>query len=85
MSWPDPRLNAIQTREDLSVFLRDLSGRLREGRFPVENSDPAAFADAAGRWVRSMDGFFMNRGEEVPASPDWSMIAAVICAGLVYE
>jgi hypothetical protein len=85
VSWPDPEVEAIRSREDLAEFLVRLSTKVREGTFPMENTASPDLVNAAGRWVRAMDGFFMNRGEEVPEVPDWAMIAAVFCAALMYE
>ncbi|UQI45886.1 hypothetical protein M1P56_16730 [Streptomyces sp. HU2014] len=86
MNWPDPTLNAIQSREDLADFLTELARKVREGDLSVENATTDSFVDSAGRWARSMDGFFMNVIKEpVPETPDWSMIAAIFRAALVYE
>lgn len=32
-----------------------------------------------------MDGYFRNRGGEVPEQPSWSLIAAMLRAATVYE
>ncbi|MBB5122736.1 DUF7660 family protein [Streptomyces eurocidicus] len=86
MNWPDPTLNAIQSREDLADFLTELARKVREGELSVENATTDSSVDSAGRWTRSMDGFFMNVIKEpVPETPDWSMIAAIFRAALVYE
>lgn len=86
MSWPDASLNEIKTREDLALYLIELGERVRSGELRAENSATAAFVDSAGRWTKSMDGFFNNIIKEpVPESPDWAMIAAIFRAALVYE
>lgn len=86
MTWPDPTLDAIRTRQDLARHLIGLAGRLREGDVVAENSSPESLIEAAGRWTGSMDGFFANvmKGP-VPKDPDWAMIAAIFRAALVYE
>jgi hypothetical protein len=86
MTWPDPTLDAIRTRQDLARHLIGLAGRLREGDVVAENSSPESLIEAAGRWTGSMDGFFVNvMGGPVPEDPDWAMVAAIFRAALVYE
>ncbi|WP_431784792.1 DUF7660 family protein [Streptomyces chumphonensis] len=86
MNWPDATLNEIQSREDLAHFLTALAERVRDGSLVVENATTDSFMDSAGRWTRSMDGFFKNvMKEPVPETPDWAMIAAIFRAALVYE
>ncbi|WP_092557463.1 DUF7660 family protein [Actinoplanes derwentensis] len=86
MNWKDPEIAAVESREDLARYLVSLAARLREGDLPTENPSTDAFIDAAGRWTKSMDVFFSNvLKEPVPDSPDWSTVAAVFRAALVYE
>jgi hypothetical protein len=86
VNWQDPEIGAVGSREDLARYLVSLAARLREGDLSTENPSTDAFIDAAGRWTESMDGFFSNvLKEPVPDSPDWSMVAAMFRAALVYE
>ncbi|EHY87323.1 DUF7660 family protein [Saccharomonospora azurea] len=86
MIWHDDALNQVQNREDLARFLIDLAEQIRDGRLAIENAATVDFVDSAGRWARSMDGFFSNViGESVPETPDWAMVAAMFRAALVYE
>ena len=86
MHWQDAELAAIESREDLARYLESLGAMLREGAISTENPSTDAFIDAAGRWTKSMDGFFSNvLKEPVPDSPDWAMVAAIFRAALVYE
>ena len=80
---PDP--SAVTSREDLSNFLLELARNVSEGRFPMENETSVDYVRAAAYWVRSMQGFFANRGEEMPETPDWKMIAMIFSAAFVYE
>lgn len=57
---------AVVSRADLVAYLVDLSSRVRDGRVAVENMSASDFIEGAAYWVREMDGFFSNRGEEVP-------------------
>ncbi|WP_331750928.1 hypothetical protein OG215_36965 (plasmid) [Streptomyces globisporus] len=86
MNWPDATLNEIQSREDLARFLTGLAEEIRDGSLVAENANTDSFIDSAGRWTRSMDGFFKNVVKEpVPETPDWAMIAAIFRAALIYE
>ncbi|MEU3597663.1 hypothetical protein ABZ714_02840 [Streptomyces sp. NPDC006798] len=85
MSNLDPDTSSVQSREDLSRFLLELAERVDAGSFPNENESSAAYTRAAGYWVRSMKGFFLNRGEEVPGDPSWEMIAMIFSAAFTYE
>ncbi|WP_304453415.1 hypothetical protein [Nocardiopsis sp. YSL2] len=86
MKWPDESLNEVRSREDLARFLIELSGKMERGEIPVENLTAEGLVDAAGRWTCSMDGFFENIIQEpVPENPDWSMVAAIFRAALIYE
>lgn len=80
---PDP--STVQSREDLSNFLLELARNVEAGRFPAENETSVDYVRAAAYWVRSMHGFFANRGEEAPETPDWKTIAMIFSAAFVYE
>ena len=86
VNWQAPEVAAVKSREDLARYLVSLAARLREGDLSTENPSVDAFIDAAGRWMGSMDGFFSNvLKEPFPDSPDWSTVAAMFRAALVYE
>ena len=77
--------SAVESRADLVRFLAELSASVRAGDTNVENESAAALLDAASAWVDDYDGYFVNRGEPIPESPDWKMIATIFSASLVYE
>lgn len=81
----DPDTSSVQSREELSRFLLALAERVDAGSFPNENDSSVDYVRAAGYWVRSMKGFFLNRGEEVPEDPNWEMIAMIFSAAFTYE
>ncbi|MFC5152797.1 DUF7660 family protein [Streptomyces amakusaensis] len=86
MNWPDETLNEIRSREDLAQYLTGLADKVRDGSLLAENATTDSFVESAGRWTKSMDGFFMNvMKEPVPETPDWAIIAAIFRAALVYE
>ncbi len=76
---------AVTSRADLVQYLIGLADRVRDGRMPVENSSSLEFIEAAGYWIQALDGFFSNRGEDVPDAPSWELIAMIFSAALVYE
>lgn len=50
-----------------------------------ENADLGRFLEAFEAWVRDMDGYFENRGEQTPAEPSWSLLATILSAARSYE
>ncbi|MGH3312415.1 MAG: DUF7660 family protein [Streptomyces sp.] len=85
MSNLNPNPADVQSRDDLYRFLVDLAQRVKSGEFPMENESSVDYVKAAAYWIRSMHGFFANRGEQVPADPEWSTIAMIFTAAFVYE
>jgi hypothetical protein len=76
---------AVASRADLVRYLAGLAARVRDGRVAVENESASELIEAAGHWVQAMDGFFSKRGEGVPDTPSWSLVAMIFSAALVYE
>jgi hypothetical protein len=86
VTWPNPKLNGIHSREDLARFLSQMASNLRDDQLALANNTVESFVDSAGRWTRSKDGFFTNvMREPAPENPDWALIAAIFSAALVYE
>ncbi len=59
MTWQDPEVAAVRSREDLARYLVSLAARLREGDLSSENPSAEALIDAAGRtpWTGSLRMF----------------------------
>jgi hypothetical protein len=74
----------VESRADLVRFLAELSKDVESG-MEVENDSADRLLEAASAWINDYDGYFMNRGEPVPESPDWKLIALIFAASLVYE
>lgn len=84
--WGKPSIDDIHDRESLSRYLEALARQVAQGEIPVENPQTADYIDAAGRWTASMDAYFANvHGTEAPSQPDWSMVAAILTAAVMYE
>jgi hypothetical protein len=76
----------INSRAALSVFLKDLSGRLARGEVEWENRDMVQFIEAMSAWVADMDGYYKNaHGQPCPEDPSWRMVAQIILASSQYE
>ncbi len=75
------RAEEVETRDDLVRFLLEMSSQVES----FQNQELAVFLEAASAWLADMDGYFLNRGEEVPVSPDWSLVAGVLAAATVYD
>ncbi len=78
-------VHQVTTRDDLAAYLEELAADIRGGRHPHENTTSASLIDGASGWVADMDGWFANRGEEMPPEPTWRLIAYIFTASLVYE
>jgi hypothetical protein len=76
---------SVRSREDLVTFLESLSARVRRDEAPFENVSAADLLQGAAGWVTDMNAFFTNQGRPVPAEPDWTLVAMIFAAGLVYE
>jgi len=79
------RADAVASRDDLVRFLADLAAEVQAGRHPADNASAADLLEAASAWTADMDGYFANRGEEIPATASWELVAHIFAASLIYE
>ena len=75
----------IATREDFAAFAGALRDHLQGQPSEWENPDLASFLDAIAAWVKDMDGYYLSRGEPVPATPSWKTFGRILLAARVYE
>ncbi len=75
----------VGSRADLVAFIEELAGIIETDIDSAENPTLERYLDAAGRWVADLDGVMQNRGEGVPESPTWSLVASLLYASLYYE
>lgn len=73
------------SREELAVFLFELADSIDKEPDRWENANLDEFLRAWAAWVEDMDGYFLNRGESVPSTPSWQLIAQMLLAARVYE
>ena len=76
---------AVSSRLELAAFLDRLAYSLENDPEDWDNDTLATFIRGWAGWVKGMDGYFLNRGEEVPTVPSWSLIAHMTLAARVYE
>jgi hypothetical protein len=79
-------LSAVTSREDLlrimGEIITDFEG---SGSAEWENATLARFLPAFGSFLHDLDGYFANRGEPIPAQPDWRLLATLLVAATGYE
>jgi hypothetical protein len=76
---------AVRTREDLIKFIGELHKDLNVNSAGWENQTLDQFLEAMKGWVEDMDGVVQNRGEPLPASAEWRLVARLLYAGKTYE
>jgi hypothetical protein len=79
------QVNTISSRKDFVVFVRSLSDSLRISLNDWENANLEGFLYALAAWVEDMDGYFENRGESPPQTPDWKLVGQMLLAARIYE
>lgn len=78
----DNVIESIKTKEDLAqfiIFLRESNPAL------WENSDLKSYLEAIERVILDLDGFYKNRGENIPSEPRWKDVARILWMAGVYD
>ena len=75
----------IQTKEDLADFISEFREDLKLNSADWENPDLERFLAAMEAWIRSIDMYAKNSGDNDVGSPSWSTFAKILCASKVYE
>ncbi|MFI7316815.1 hypothetical protein [Streptomyces venezuelae] len=75
----------VDSRESLARFLQEAVSDLSDNESAWENVTLADFLEAWGAWLQDMPGWCANRGEPVPDSPSWNLVAQMVMAGRIYE
>jgi len=81
----DDYLNNIQSRQDLAVFLRELLKDYQQNSTNWENPELYGYLEALERFIQDLDGYFLNRGEDVPEQPTWKLFAEILLSAKYYE
>ena len=74
---------SVNSRESLIVFMQRFL-RYDDDR-KWENKETSTYLDALVAVVDGIDGLYENRGEILPETPTWKMIAEILTAATVYE
>jgi hypothetical protein len=78
-------IERIEGPADLAQFVEMLRRDLVARGEGWENPTLELFLGAMAAWIRDMDGWFLNRGTDVPDQPDWSLVGHMLMAASVYE
>jgi hypothetical protein len=79
------QLEEVRSKEDLAEFIAALCRDLRTDAGSWENATLERFLDAAQAWIRDMDGYYRNAGQERPDIPSWRTFAEILSAARSYE
>ena len=85
MTTADRRVEAIETRTDLVIFIAALRRGLDIEQDSWENSTLESYLEALQAVLQDWPGRCRNRGEAVPAQPTWRLIAELLLAASIYE
>lgn len=85
MSTSHSAATAVRSREELVAFIQSLRIELEESPGRWANKDLPGFLEALAAWVDDMPGYYENRGEPIPDSPSWAVVACMLAAARVYE
>ena len=75
----------MQTRDDFVIFMHHLVRDLRTCPEQWENPSLEAYLAAIAAWVQDMDGYYRNRGEQVPQYLTWKHVGEILLAARIYE
>lgn len=79
------QVDRIESRQDLIVFIEALRENLLRNADDWENPTLERFLAALAAWTTDMDGYFRNRGEQIPSQPTWRLIGSMLYAAKIYE
>lgn len=79
------RIGDIKTKEEFACFVDELHRDLVLSPNNWENLDLVSFLSAISAWVRVMDIYSKNTGDDDVLLPSWSTFAKILCAARVYE
>lgn len=79
------QVSEIRTRADLVEFIRALQSDLEAHPGKWENVSLPSFLSALASWTEDMDGYYQNKGVEIPQSPTWKTLGEMLAAARIYE
>jgi hypothetical protein len=79
-------LDRVASRSDVQRVIAEMRADLADtGAREWENPTLESFLGALEGFLRDIPGYFANRGEPVPAQPDWALFARILVAATGYE
>jgi hypothetical protein len=79
------QIAAIGTKEELADFVTALRDDLETRRDEWENPTLERFLSAMEAWIRSMDQYYTNTGQQPIQTPTWRTLADILYAAKIYE
>jgi len=78
-------VDEIESRQDLIEFIKAQRNDLLKHPSDWENPTLERFLDALAASTKDMDGYFGNRGEQVPSQPSRRLVGNMLYAAKIYE
>lgn len=78
-------INENMSREEFADFICELRENLLKNPDGWENKDMERFLSAMEAWIRSIDGYANNSGDNMVLNPSWSTFAKILSAAKIYE
>ncbi len=79
------QVEAIESREDLTAFIRAVAADLDRNPADWENDRFETYLDAMMSWTDDMPGYFSNQRLDIEAGPEWRLFGMVLLAAKIYE
>jgi hypothetical protein len=79
------KIDAIATKEDLADFISEFRDGLSLAPDEWKNFSLENFFGAMEAWIRVIDSYTKNTGDNDVATPSWKTFAKILCAAKVYE
>jgi hypothetical protein len=77
---------AVTSRDDVLRVIAEMRNDLAgPGACEWENQNLERFLEALQGFLTDLDGYYANRGQEVPAHPGWGLFATALIAATGYE
>lgn len=81
----DKMIGSIKTKEEFADFICGLRDDLALNSADWENPTLERFLDAMEAWVRAMNSYAVNSGDDEALIPSWQTFAKILFASKIYE
>jgi hypothetical protein len=78
-------LDQVATRTDAAAVIQQMLADLRAHPTAWENHTLDRFLDALASSLRSIDGLYLNRGQQLPDPPTWKLLTEALIMASGYE